>query len=94
MARVYIINGEVVHVEPVEKYDKKINVSEFRSIDAYHKNIESYFMKRPNQMEVFYDRSLGFPRKFYVDPDSNKLDDEFGFEIFEVIPLVKKDELK
>ena len=90
LTRVYVIDEQVVFAEALEIYNKKMNLKEFKTINQYNEDIESYYAKKPIRFEVNYDLSFGFPVKFSVDPDGNTVDDEFGFQIFEVVPLEKK----
>lgn len=90
LTRVYVINNKVVHTDVLETTSENPGPDTFKTIDGYIEEISKYYSKNPSVFSVRYDRSLGFPREFYVDPLGNSRDDENGYTIYEVVPLQRK----
>ena len=92
LTRVYVIGGKIKFLEVLEKKGggKVPELDTFRTIDGYLLEIQEYYSKKPASFSVRYDRSLGYPVEFNVDPLGNSFDDEDGFKIHEVVPLKRK----
>jgi hypothetical protein len=51
------------------------------TIDGYFAVIKEWIARNPDEIEMTYDETLGFPREITVDFFKNAVDDENGFSI-------------
>ncbi|WP_370978420.1 DUF6174 domain-containing protein [Agaribacterium sp. ZY112] len=88
LTRVYVVEGKVVDFEEIEYFSAmKPQLKDLQTIDKLISKIDSYYQKHPSTFNVRFDPSFGFPSEFFVDPEFGTFDDEFGFQILEVVPL-------
>lgn len=91
LSKVYVITGKVTHIEVLENNPgTHPRLDTFKTIDEYFNKINKYYDETPSSFSIHHDRELGYPREFSVDPLSGSMDDEDGFTIYEVVPLIKK----
>lgn len=93
LTKVVVINNKVVFAEPMRQLipsDQILPLNDYKTVEGLFRMIEEYVNDKPDEFERRIDYSLHYPSKFSVDPALHSMDDEYQFEIIELVFIKKK----